>query len=219
VTDHQRVMLVGLVVLVTLVKTGVTSPGVEVEDLTGKQFEAALETEDNLAVYWYGKNCKTCDRVLGILERVGQDVADNGITLVRVSDKKAAKTYNIRNFPALSLFRNGEPSHFEGELTSASAILDFLASPEALDLPGQIEDVTASALETLVEGQDYVAVFFCKSPPYFFSSTFFFFKPVPMPLLVCLKGQTDRSPPDVPLASFHWILICPFHSFPQKITP
>ena len=45
-------MLVGLVVLVTLVKTGVTSPGVEVEDLTGKQFEAALETEDNLAVYW-----------------------------------------------------------------------------------------------------------------------------------------------------------------------
>jgi len=151
---------VGLVVLVALVQTGATSPGVEVEDLTGKQFEAALETEDNLAVYWYGKNCKTCDRVLGILERVGQDVADNGITLVRVSDKKAAKTYNIRNFPALSLFRNGEPSHFEGELTSASAILDFLASPEALDLPGQIEDVTASALETLVEGQDYVAVFF-----------------------------------------------------------
>ena len=33
----------------------------------------------------------------------------------RVSDKKAAKTYNIRNFPALSLFRNGEPSHFEVE--------------------------------------------------------------------------------------------------------
>ena len=52
VTDHQRVMLVGLVVLVTLVHSGVTSPGVEVDDLTGKQFEAALETEENLAVYW-----------------------------------------------------------------------------------------------------------------------------------------------------------------------
>ena len=45
-------MLVGLVVLVALVPTGVTSPGVEVEDLTGKQFEAAVETEENLAVYW-----------------------------------------------------------------------------------------------------------------------------------------------------------------------
>ena len=52
VTDHQQVMLVGLVVLVALVQTGVTSSGVEVDDLTGKQFEAALETEDNLAVYW-----------------------------------------------------------------------------------------------------------------------------------------------------------------------
>ena len=51
-TDHQRVMLVGLVVLVTLVHSGVPSPGVEVDDLTGKQFEAALETEENLAVYW-----------------------------------------------------------------------------------------------------------------------------------------------------------------------
>ena len=37
-------------------------------------------------------------------------------TYFRVSDKKAAKTYNIRNFPALSLFRNGEPSHFEVRL-------------------------------------------------------------------------------------------------------
>ena len=45
-------MLVGLVVLVALVHSGVTSPGVEVDDLTGKQFEAALETEENLAVYW-----------------------------------------------------------------------------------------------------------------------------------------------------------------------
>ena len=37
----------------------------------------------------------------------------NKFSRFRVSDKKAAKTYNIRNFPALSLFRNGEPTHFE----------------------------------------------------------------------------------------------------------
>ena len=29
------------------------------------------------------KNCKTCDRVLSVLERVGEEVAANGITLVR----------------------------------------------------------------------------------------------------------------------------------------
>ena len=32
----------------------------------------------------------------------------------------------------------------QGELTSASAILDFLASPEALDLPGQVCDQNLS---------------------------------------------------------------------------
>jgi len=152
-----------LVLLGTLVPLGTGLPSVEVEALTGKQFEAALETEDLLGVFWYTKNCKTCDRVLGILERLGQEVADNGIILVRVNDKKSAKTHNIRNFPALSLFRDGEPTHYEGDLTSASAILDFLSTQESMEVPGQIEDVTASQLEVMVENQDYVAVFFYTS--------------------------------------------------------
>lgn len=155
-----RCWLVVTVTVAALAGLATALASVEVEDLTGKQLEAALETEDSLAIYWYSKNCKTCDRVLGLLERLGQEVADNGITLVRVSDKKSAKSHNIRNLPALSLFRNGEPSHFEGDLTSASAMLDFLATPDALDLPGQIEDVSASQLELLVSAQDYVAVFF-----------------------------------------------------------
>merc|ERR1740137_479164 len=54
----------------------------------------------------------------------------------------------------------GEALHYEGDLTDAEAILDFLSSPEALDVPGQIEDVTASQLEVLVQHQNFVAVFF-----------------------------------------------------------
>jgi len=134
--------------------------GVEVEDVTGKQLEASLATENLLAVMFYSKNCKTCDRVLSVLERVGEEVAANGITLVRINDKKAAKTHAIRNFPALSLFKMGEALHYEGDLTDTDAILDFLSSPEALDIPGQIEDVTASQLEVLVQHQNFVAVFF-----------------------------------------------------------
>jgi len=156
-------VLACLVLVGSLVPLGTGLPSVEVEALTGKQFEAALETEDLLGVFWYTKNCKTCDRVLGILERLGQEVADNGIVLVRVNDKKSAKTHNIRNFPALSLFRDGEPTHYEGDLTSASAILDFLSTQESMEVPGQIEDVTASQLEVMVENQDYVAVFFYTS--------------------------------------------------------
>jgi len=151
------VALVGFLACLARVGEGL---GVEVEDVTGKQLEAALETENLLAVMFYSKNCKTCDRVLSVLERVGEEVAVNGITLVRVNDKRAAKTHAIRNFPALSLFKMGEALHYEGDLTDADAILDFLSSPEALDVPGQIEDVTASQLEVLVQHQNFVAVFF-----------------------------------------------------------
>jgi len=152
-----RLALLGLLACMVSMGEGL---GVEVEDVTGRQLEAALETENLLAVMFYSKNCKTCDRVLSVLERVGEEVATNGITLVRVNDKKAAKTHAIRNFPALSLFKMGEALHYEGDLTDADGILDFLSSPEALDVPGQIEDVTASQLEVLVQHQNFVAVFF-----------------------------------------------------------
>ena len=91
-----------------------------------------------IIIFSDSKNCKTCDRVLSVLERVGEEVAGNGITLVRVNDKKAAKTHGIRNFPALSLIKMGEALHYEGDLLDSEGILDFLSSPDALDVPGQV---------------------------------------------------------------------------------
>ena len=92
------------------------------------------------------KNCKTCDRVLSVLERVGEDVAGNGITLVRINDKKASKTHGIRNFPALSLFKMGEAIHYEGDLLDSEGVLDFLSSSDALEVPGQVWRKGASIL-------------------------------------------------------------------------
>ena len=80
----------------------------------------------------------------------------------RINDKKASKTHGIRNYPALSLFKMGEAIHYEGELLDSEGVLDFLSSPDALDVPGQIEDVTAAQLEVLVTQHNYLAVFFCK---------------------------------------------------------
>jgi len=153
-------LLVCIVSALILSSPPVNGLGVEVEDVTGKQLEAALQTEELLAVMFYSKNCKTCDRVLSVLERVGEEVAGNGITLVRINDKKASKTHGIRNYPALSLFKMGEAIHYEGDLLDSEGVLDFLSSPDALDVPGQIEDVTASQLEVLVTQQNYLAVFF-----------------------------------------------------------
>jgi hypothetical protein len=43
------------------------------------------------------------------------------------------------------------------------AVLDFLTSLEAMDLPDRIEEVNAKILDKIVEDTDYVAVLFCES--------------------------------------------------------
>jgi thiol-disulfide isomerase/thioredoxin len=146
--------LVGLVVLVVLDKA------IGVEDVTAKQLEAVVTTEDFVAVYWYTKNCKTCERALSVLERGTDEVTEAGVSIVKINDKKTAKEYGIRNFPALSFFRGGDPVLFEGDLMNSEEIVEFLASPSSQDLPNKIEDVSASQLEALVHDKTYVAVFF-----------------------------------------------------------
>ena len=39
-----------------------------------------------------GKNCKTCDRILSILETKTVELEDAGIKTVRINDKKTAKS-------------------------------------------------------------------------------------------------------------------------------
>lgn len=51
---------------------------------------------------------------------------------------------------------------FPGDLTDEEAIMDFLASPEALELEDQIEEVNAKQLDKLVQEKQFVAVFFCE---------------------------------------------------------
>ena len=41
-------------------------------------------------------------------------------------------------------------------------LMDYLASPEAMELPDQIEEVNAKQLDTLVQEKMFVAVLFCK---------------------------------------------------------
>lgn len=42
------------------------------------------------------------------------------------------------------------------------ALLDFLTSLEAMDLPDRIEEVNGKILTKIVEDTDYIAVLFCK---------------------------------------------------------
>ncbi|XP_045120702.1 uncharacterized protein LOC123510033 isoform X20 [Portunus trituberculatus] len=134
-----------------------------IEDVNAKQLEDLVADSDYVAVFWYKKSCKDCDKVLAELENIDDDTDRFGVHFVKIADKKYAKSYGVKTFPALSFFRNKEPMHYEGDLMDESSVLEFLTSLEAMELPDQIEEVNAKILDKIVEEQEFVAVLFYKS--------------------------------------------------------
>ncbi|KAJ9596073.1 hypothetical protein L9F63_012741 [Diploptera punctata] len=132
-----------------------------IEEVTAKQLERVLNEKDFVAVFWYARSCITCDKVLEELEKIDDDTDTFGVDFVKINDKRLAKHYGIKTFPALTYFREKEPIIYEGDLMDEEEVLDFLTSLEAMDLPDRIEEVNARILSKIVEDTDYVAVLFC----------------------------------------------------------
>ncbi|XP_046739138.1 uncharacterized protein LOC124407223 isoform X2 [Diprion similis] len=133
-----------------------------IEEVNAKQLERALNEKDFVAVYWYARSCLTCDKVLAELEKIDDDTDTFGVDFVKINDKRLAKQYGIKTFPALTYFREKVPIIYEGDLMDEENVLDFLTSLEAMDLPDRIEEVNAKILEKIVEETDFVAVLFYK---------------------------------------------------------
>ncbi|GAB0094572.1 Kynurenine 3-monooxygenase [Sergentomyia squamirostris] len=132
-----------------------------IEEVTAKQLERILQEKDYVAVYWYARSCVTCDKVLAELEQIDDDTDSFGVDFVKINDKRLAKQYGIKNFPALTYFRDKHPIIFDGDIMDSEAVLDFLTSLEAMDLPDRIEEVNSKILSKIVEDTDYLAVLFC----------------------------------------------------------
>lgn len=60
------------------------------------------------------RSCHTCDKVLEELENIDDDTDTFGVDFVKINDKRLAKHYGIKNFPALTYFRKKEPIIYEG---------------------------------------------------------------------------------------------------------
>ena len=72
------------------------------------------------------RGCAACDKVLQELESIDDDTARFGVHLVKVADKKLARSYGVKIFPALTYFRNAEPIHYEGEGKRVKKIFSLL---------------------------------------------------------------------------------------------
>lgn len=51
------------------------------------------------------RSCLTCDKVLTELEKIDDDTDSFGVDFVKINDKRLAKQYGIKTFPALTYFR------------------------------------------------------------------------------------------------------------------
>ncbi|XP_013108158.1 uncharacterized protein LOC106087600 isoform X6 [Stomoxys calcitrans] len=136
-------------------------PEAVIEEVSAKQLEKLLADKDYVAVFWYARSCVTCDKVLAELEKIDDDTDSFGVDFVKINDKRLAKQYGIKNFPALTYFREKEPIIYDGDLMDEEGVLDFLTSLEAMDLPDRIEEVNAKILLKIIEDTDFVAVLFC----------------------------------------------------------
>ena len=76
-----------------------------------------------------------------MLETKTVELDDAGIKVVRINDKKSAKSFGILSSPGLTYFKGGKGDNFEGELTDGKWKQDqnnnmflkiWLHSPEIL---------------------------------------------------------------------------------------
>lgn len=51
---------------------------------------------------------------------------------------------------------------YEGDLTQADMVLDWLTSQDVFEIKNEIEEVNKKMLEKLLEENEFVTVFFCK---------------------------------------------------------
>eukprot|EP00095_Tigriopus_kingsejongensis_P009527 maker-scaffold561_size136864-snap-gene-0.22 protein:Tk09527 transcript:maker-scaffold561_size136864-snap-gene-0.22-mRNA-1 annotation:"GL10978" len=155
--------LVGLLAVISvflLVATDVLAKESSIEEVHAAQLEKLLAKKDFVAVFWYARHCHVCEETLEELEGIDEDAEQFSVHFVKINDKRLAKSYGIKRFPALTFFRDGELTVFEGDLTDEDEVLEFLTSENLLIIPGKIEDVNAEALSKIIKEQKYVTALF-----------------------------------------------------------
>ncbi|XP_022238903.1 uncharacterized protein LOC111085298 [Limulus polyphemus] len=117
-----RVVRLILLLLLTFLCDAKKKPQPEdiIEEVDGKKLEKLIEKEEYLAVFFYTKICKNCDKVLAELENIDDDAENVGIGFVKNSEKATAKKYGVTSFPTLVYFRNKHPTVYDGQCTHHS---------------------------------------------------------------------------------------------------
>lgn len=104
-------------------------------------------------------NCAECKTALEELENIDTETDKHGIVFVKTSDTAVADEFGFKRFPSLIYFEKGQPSIYEGDLSSEEDVLQWLILQKTEDT---IESVNRELLEQMIETSHYLVAFFCK---------------------------------------------------------
>ncbi|GFY48898.1 protein disulfide-isomerase [Trichonephila inaurata madagascariensis] len=130
----------------------------EIEDVTEKMLLYLVDSSPNLAALFYDEDAAVSAVVLKELENIDDELSEQGIPFVKISDYSLAKQFGLNDeLPILVYFENKIPSVYEGDLTIEADVLEWLIKQKNED---SIEEVTEEILMVLVKDRGYVLTFF-----------------------------------------------------------
>lgn len=132
----------------------------EIEAVNERMLARLLNESPFLAVFFYDEDCPECDEILENLEQIDGEADLFGIDFVKICSAKAAADQGLHSLPALMYFRKKKPMVYEGDLTQADMVLDWLTSQDVFEIKNEIEEVNKKMLEKLLEENEFVTVFF-----------------------------------------------------------
>ncbi|XP_018568278.1 uncharacterized protein LOC108908653 isoform X4 [Anoplophora glabripennis] len=132
----------------------------EIESVNERMLIRLLQESPFLAVFFYEEDCPECEEILENLEEIDGEADLFGIDFVKICSAEAAAEQGLHTLPALMYFRKKKPMVYDGDLTQADRVLDWLTSQDVFEIKNEIEEVNKKMLEKLLEENEYVTVFF-----------------------------------------------------------
>ncbi|XP_037080858.1 uncharacterized protein LOC119101604 isoform X11 [Pollicipes pollicipes] len=133
----------------------------QIEEVNAKILDKIVEEQAYVAVFFYKSSCRKCERALKELENIDDEADQLGIAFVKINDEALADEYSLDTLPTLVYYRNRIPIVYDGDLTKEEDVLDWLVQNKSTgDDDDEIEDVTETMLEAMIDSVDYLAVLF-----------------------------------------------------------
>jgi len=129
----------------------------EIEEVNPSILSYLMDSSDFLAVLYYQRGARRDAGVIARLENIDDDCKLNDINFVKVGDEKEVSKLGMDESPVLVYYENGIPNLYDGSLGDEATVLEWLVIQRN---SASIEDVTDELLRSIIEEEEYVAVFF-----------------------------------------------------------